>query len=786
MAPENLQQLPCFASKTSSAPVQGDLSVFCSPHDLIAIVTADNDVVVYRLNGQIAFSIKCKDPDELSVTAAKWKPDGSLLAVGWSDGSWGVHDGGTGKLVGEGRIAAGAGGSEWKMDLEPGWGIDDDDENVTKVAGFGWERHDVVASKADKSGSELDTEGWADGLADAEEDEEDTKSPTQLADLPRAITTLDTSKILPRLSAIPAHGLRSGPEGARFATQATTDGVFEVKKTDTSNFVDVLVVYTESGDVRVLLDDTVPIGSFKLETSPLKHTSHPSAGSHVLLSRNQDGKFQFHNQDLPLASLSGPLLHVIARDTKRIQSTLAYLTQTIRCITHDYTTELQFPTRLMNNINMTMSESEQPQGDLAYNLCHLAMTGQLTPIMLEWLTDIVKEPNHKRWDTAIGSVYSRIQNHIFVNLLPVLERMSIAVCSLRGQAEMHRDTTVFDVEPRLFSNILEGVDALRLVAQKVQLLCIHEWQQFRAFSKWLRVQIEVGTAGPFSKSALETEEKEAMSIDYSLVLGYIKETMGQSKLAPYVQKLPELRGVVEREGFLKHPIVQSMSYKATKEALKESDEPAVTGGNDKTTAQLNLQAITVSLAGHIQVALERITSWQSKMVPSFNDHPGPSGFSPDANVCDMRMLADERKDLAVNVVISHENVLHVHMVHSKFGPATFSGPNSMPSKLLDAKLLSEKCCILLRQSNEEAPAFLSVALLQRDAVTAEATIHTFDPEDAFQPQKLLVGGRRGKEVCVVFGDSGKAWRILDVSQKQVDTVLEAEGLTGGGRDGMIF
>jgi anaphase-promoting complex subunit 4 len=178
-------------------------------------------------------------------------------------------------------------------------------------------------------GHEVDTEAWADGLKD-EEDEDDQKVSGRLADLPRAITTLDTSKLLPRLSAIPSHGLRSGPEGARFATQATTDGVFEAKKVDTFDAVDVLIVYTEAGDVRVLLDDTVPIGSFKLENRPFKHTSHPYNGSHVLLSHTTDGRIQFNTQDLPLASLGGPLLHVIARDTKRIQSTLAYITQVHR------------------------------------------------------------------------------------------------------------------------------------------------------------------------------------------------------------------------------------------------------------------------------------------------------------------------------------------------------------------------------------------------------------------------------------------------------------------------
>lgn len=778
------EQLPLFASKTSSTPINADLSVICSPHDLIAIVTTEGDVAVYRLNGQIAFTIKCKDPGELSVTAAKWKPDGSLLAVGWSDGSWGVHDGGSGKLVGEGRVAGSTSGNEWKLDLEPGWGGDDDEEDAVGVVEFGWERHHVpvVKTKANavaRGRGEVDTEGWADGLKDDEdtEEEKEGKQTGQLADLPRAITTLDTSKVLPKLSAIPSHGLRSGPEGARFATQAMTDSVFEVKKADATGSVDALVVYTDAGDVRVLLDDTVPIGSFKLDSNPRKHASHPRTGSHVLLALAPEGHWQFQTQDLPLASLGGPLLHVIARDTKRIQSTLAYLTQAVRCITHDYTTELQFPTRLMNNINMSLSEAEQPQGDLIYNLCHLAMTGDLTPIMLEWLTDIVKEPNHKRWDTAIGGMYARIQSHIFVNLLPALDRMSIAVCSLRGQAELHKDSTVFDVEPSLFSNILEGIDALRLAAQKVQLICIHEWQQFRAFSKWLRVQIEVGTAGPFSKSALETEEKEAMGIDHALVLGYIKETMGNSKLAQYVQKLPEMRGVLEQDEFFQHHVLQQMGYESTKKALIEWDNG---GQKSAKTAPLNLQAITVSLTGHVRLILDRITKWQSKMLPLYQTHDGPSSLPKTACVRDMRMVARESDDLAVRILLTDDQTLHLYCEHTKLGRSSSARDSDQASKLLDVKWVSDKCCVCLRQSDQDGSYALSVALLRGDSLTEEATLHSFDTNDVFRPEKLLLGGRKGKEVCVVFGNDEKAWKVLDISQKRVDAVLAVD------EDEMIF
>jgi hypothetical protein len=68
-------------------------------------------------------------------------------------------------------------------------------------------------------------------------------------------------------------------------------------------------------------------------------------------------------------------------------------------------------------------------------------------------------------------------------------------------------------------------------------------------------------------------------------------------------------------------------------------------------------------------------------------------------------------------------------------------------------------------------------------------VHTFEANEAFQPEKLLVGGRKDKEICVVFGDGGKSWRVYDLSKKQVDAVVVAAtttDVTDLGDDSMIF
>lgn len=697
--------------------------------------------------------------------------------MGWSDGSFGLFEGGSGRCVGEGRVGGRAGEEgEWRLDLEPGWGYEEEGEGVGMgMGGFGWEAHVVRREEGGglKSFDGLDTEGWADGFEELERRAGVGHGLREkgvngfLADLPRTVTMMDVSKIYPRLSAIPSHGLRSGPEGNRFGTQVATDAVFETKKEDVADTVDVLLAYTAAGEAQVLLDEAVPIGTFSTGSQVLQHAAHAQSGMHALLSQSEAGDYRLHLQDLPLSNLSGPLLHVIARDTKRTQTLLAYITQTIRCITHDYTTGLQFPIRLMNNINMTLSEAETPQGDLVYNLCRLCMTGHFTPPMLEWLTDIVKEPNHKRWDQVVGGMYQHIQNHVFVNLLPALDRMTMAVTSLRGLARVHQTTGKFMIDPALFTNILEAIDALRLVAKKVQRIVIDEWQQFRAFSKWLRVQIEIGAAGPYSKSAMETEEKESGNLDHALVLQYVKGPMVQSRLVGYVQKLAELKGTLTKEEFLKHSVVEGMGYERTKEALRRVNEAerTETEATPPVEASLvNLQAIAVALTGHVRVAMDSITAWQSKMLapPTIVNE---LALQPSASICDMRLLVHEEP--VVSILAIDSDILTFTQTTKSGGSELFTHQPDPPVQLLDAKYLSDSLVLCLYQSLEDSSYALSCVHFSLTPVSLEQQeeelLHVFPTEEGFGPEKLLVGGREGKEIAVVFGDGGKGWRVFDVS-----------------------
>lgn len=275
------------------------------------------------------------------------------------------------------------------------------------------------------------------------------------------------------------------------------------------------------------------------------HASNALLACEVLLSTEDDG-YSLHHIDLPLEQLSGSLLQVIALNTRRTQELVDYVKQTVDCMVRDIDTCFRSPTSVPTRLTKTMANelSEKDEGDLSTNLYHLAMTGSFTPTMLELLSDIIKDTNHKRWDQAVNTMYTSVQNHIFENLLPSLERLSIAASVIRGHARLHEESGKF-ISPKTIDVLLDDIDALRIMAQKVQLTVLTEHRQFGAFSKWLKLMIEVAIAGPGTKGALETEEREIPNLEYGLVLEYIKGTLLESMLVKQTDR--QIGSKFERE-----------------------------------------------------------------------------------------------------------------------------------------------------------------------------------------------------------------------------------------------
>lgn len=332
-------------------------------------------------------------------------------------------------------------------------------------------------------------------------------------------------------------------------------------------------------------------------------------------------------QDDPDITL--PSHPVAATNTKRMQEIIAYITQTVRCIQSDFTSNLQLPARLINNISEELAEKNED--DLITNLFHLAMTGIFTPTMLEWLAETVKETTHKRWDKNINDMYHHIQTHIFVNLIPSLDRLAIATEAIRGYATFHEITGNF-VSPTAFEALLDDIDGVRLLAQRLQLIIMTEHRQFRAFSKWLRLMIEIAVARPGSKAASEIEEREVPNLDEALLLAYIKDTLGRSKLTAHLEQKPALtQEHSDKDSLYDIAEVSQRGRENVIEALKKLDSLR-NKDEEKATRLLNLPKQTAHLAVCTRQAIGSIIKWQSETPsesPPVNLDTVQDGEEPD-------------------------------------------------------------------------------------------------------------------------------------------------------------
>ncbi|KAK4505605.1 hypothetical protein PRZ48_003568 [Zasmidium cellare] len=822
-------RLDQLTSKRFPAPIKFPFTAYSHCHDLLAIVTSIWDVSVFRItNGQLAYNIK-QIKKEVEVTALDWKADGTCLGVGWSNGHYAIYDGGTGKQMQLVSLQPEGGeDEEWLLDLRPKeLGVapaapppaqqpaeaksepapepvpEGPKPEPLKVECFGWMGHEAGRNVRRKITQELTTDDWYDGLDEIEEAAGATKKKLDAAlmDLPRAITTLDVTNVLPKLSNVQTHSTPNTKAFAalnKFGTQQATNNLFHTREDTASNVVQSVLVCQEDGTVQVLLDETVKVGNSSVPGRPIMHAAHPESASHAILSDAGDSNLALSLLDLPLQALSGPLLHVIGTNTKRIQVLLDYIVQTVRCIEHDFITSIALPQKVVGNLSAFLED--ELEADPVLNLFNLAMAGGFNEPLKEWFNNAINR-RHKDWEQAINGMYTHLQNHVFINLLPALDRMTIALTALRGLANFYEGSSKFDCPAELFTKILEHVDSLRIVAQKMQLIIQTEHRQFRAFYKWLKMGLEIAIAGPLSNSALEIEDREVPNLDYALILPYIKETLMRSRLTPHIETRAEVGQSCNKDDFFKQPIIRDISYGRTKEALQQLN--ALKSGDDLKMKDihdpwslLNLPALTAGLVGHVRIALKRITEWQSRMLSPPTSIPLP--LDPGTTVLDMKMSGQSQQhnddnqpspsrtsllalqpnsktELHILAITHHSTATSSPSKRPAQPTSTSQATHTFPSKgdLLDAKWIpyTNNTSFLSLFKSPEGQTTITKHTLSSD--DDEEVQHVFMPKGGFRPMKLIVGGRKGRLICVVLGNRGREWRVLDLDG----------GVKMGGEDG---
>jgi anaphase-promoting complex subunit 4 len=78
----DMVELQSIAEKSLHHPANADLLAYCPSMELLAVGSADQNVVIYRLNGQRVFGASQKAKGAvLEVQKVVWKPNGMVLCM---------------------------------------------------------------------------------------------------------------------------------------------------------------------------------------------------------------------------------------------------------------------------------------------------------------------------------------------------------------------------------------------------------------------------------------------------------------------------------------------------------------------------------------------------------------------------------------------------------------------------------------------------------------------------------------------------------------------------------
>ena len=291
----------------------------------------------------------------------------------------------------------------------------------SSVALVGWDinalmSHDQLGNRNDLSSKRLSiddlqqtTSEWLDTLHISEDKKSGqgsalydlTLAPTSL---PQHLATIDVETALPRLSHIPtaakpAFGAVSKP------TNSARHNIYALVSAKTRQSwmgVEALFIANADGTVRIVVDKVFDRQFSKVATIdqesqiPLLHCAHHESSYHALVTAQKsttDGGhlFNLHIKlfQIPFSTSQSPHTPLIVSKTLQLQGLDLYLKQSMEILLSDYKTHISLPTRFMENIGETLTE--KGEGTLEQHLYQLAMTGNCSPTITEWLRDELAE-----------------------------------------------------------------------------------------------------------------------------------------------------------------------------------------------------------------------------------------------------------------------------------------------------------------------------------------------------------------------------------------------------------
>ncbi|KAI5289848.1 hypothetical protein KEM54_003084 [Ascosphaera aggregata] len=784
---------------------------YCPSMNLIAVTSVDEQVNVYRLNGQHVLGgaygtpkIGPVDNDEdddnydnddggetREVKAIAWKPDGKYLAVVCSDNTLRIISTTSAKTVHHLACGPVAGSGEESTNSVPsclGWTT-----NFTDEAGS----LDVLR---DSSGDVT-----LESLLSCEAKISDLR---QLkGDLPRELMLLDIEASLPKLSTLPS----THDDQDVFSSRSSIDSIFHGKK-ELGDTVDVLLVAHTDGTIDLKIYNCFDIGAVNVKDSlkpsmqavPIAHASHPLTSTRSLLYHlPENNQLRLVVSDLNFITVSGRYLSLLASKITQLQNLLRYIKQVQTQIQLEWKNTQELTGRFLRSVNMDLDD--KLGCDFITAAYHLVVTGDCWEPLRDFLVDTLGDRGHKRWDKTVSTGYESIRKYTHDCLLPALERASIHLNTLIGLSKFHKLSATLGLWTDNLQACQETIDVLTILSHKVMIHSSNELRGFTAFSKWLKLQIDLQVAEPLSQTSQDLMEKSD-SIDYSSTLKYLLGPLRKSCLRSYLQ--PAGQTALGSQRWDIRTEANGTFYEKYKQALSNHEKQLQEKGESDTSLPF-LNDLTSRLSSQFDVVMRQIADAQRKKF--YHRCPLEVPADCDSAVSDMIMNYEILGGTPVPSVYiatrlrSSPDTFHLYRVML----ATKDGKNITKSvslastsfgsgTILTFKLLDDGTILLLWRDDTDRKSthlmqlsyidngaqgytltFRSLSTgktrdigptawppLTAEGGHAEFVRHTFASDQGFEAAKLEVSRYEGRQVICILSADCRCYRIFDTVSKK--------------------
>ncbi|KAF9214555.1 Anaphase-promoting complex subunit 4 [Podila verticillata] len=589
------------------------LQAWCPTADLLALVSLENDLEMYRLSWEKHWSIRVKEPpkktggvsrissgSEADVVSLAWRPDGRLIGhiniYDYMDGSL-AHT--IASVALENSPLASIQCLKWtEVYLGPSsapafFGIRQSPNTLLDAmpllspipesstaqemsARMMFARHRRGAARGGFGGMASRTvAGSALGLSKAED-----------------VTVLDeeSSPIMNALFSSDSHG--------RFRLRLF--GGFDMESISLSEMLQMFAPH-QFQTVDIIAAD-IQADLSELAIIALGTTSDAkSTGGQLLQITVGSELLRRHAREI----------RAIGVRTRPIQHLLAYMDECLEVMKKDYGKLCQLSEHCMESVQECLKNNGD-SNDPTAEFSHLLLTGRPSVSMDQYLQQELGHHGVKRWDKSGKAAYENLRKVAFECLLPACERLVVHMTDILAYSRWRERYGTLDLDERkVYSCIRLAGEFIGMIERLFQALKF-EIKQFNEFENWIEQVVE--RLQPTTRGVDEQADegpKKFPPVDTVSVAGYLRSGMGKGLATFFKESEATVIGDSRRappasgDAVPSYPIVYPFAQDLRDLTVPERELSRATyglglvGASDPTMAKNQDQDSTMTVEGHL-------------------------------------------------------------------------------------------------------------------------------------------------------------------------------------------